>query len=672
MNWITAQNTITLARLAIGLSNRDNLSAEVRTLLPLTDEADLQEAQAAYRDRVNHARANGEIVPLERLYQLCHYNPLAQDVLALALAAFCSPALYGLYQSMGSREGVTLELAIELLHMEDTPSISMQRDAYHQLEKLMFPLHEEEAFFRRSFFIDERIYCYLCGDSTLDAALEDFCPSQRYAPPEMVWIHEAQAETLTEYIWQGAETVQIAGGEGTGKRHLVRYSCQECDLPLLEADISLLCQLDAKLLQAGIWRLRREMLLQESALCLYHLKKDSKERNAAHLERMIRHILIPLQGTGYPLFLCTDSAVELIPMTNHAIERIELDELSRTERMALWQGWFSLLDVEDVDIAVLSAKFRLNATQIQKAALRLSQIARQGNLSEQEIAHECMLVLPTPALGSLKRQKSVQRLDDLKLPESQKQILQNICAHITYRHQVYDVWNMEQRYAYGKTVSALFVGPPGTGKTMAAHVLSSMLNLPLYTVDLSQVVDKYIGETEKRLEEIFSMAEKSSSILFFDEADAIFGKRSEVKDAKDRYANTEVAYILQRVEQYDGIVILASNYQKNIDEAFLRRIRYLVQFQMPDEDVRKELWKSCFPEETPLEQVDFDFLAKNFELAGGAIKNIALNAAFLAAKEGEPIGMSQILRSLRQEYIKQGNNMMSSDFGQYAYFVVTV
>lgn len=166
---------------------------------------------------------------------------------------------------------------------------------------------------------------------------------------------------------------------------------------------------------------------------------------------------------------------------------------------------------------------------------------------------------------------------------------------------MYDEWNLESRYSYGKNVSALFYGPPGTGKTMAVHVIANMLNLPLYRIDLSQVVDKYIGETEKRLEEIFNAAEKNNTVLFFDEADAIFGKRSDVHEAKDKYANTEVSYILQRIEQYDGIVILATNYRKNIDEAFMRRIRYVVEFSLPDARLRKELWKSSFSDEIPTE-----------------------------------------------------------------------
>ena len=176
-------------------------------------------------------------------------------------------------------------------------------------------------------------------------------------------------------------------------------------------------------------------------------------------------------------------------------------------------------------------------------------------------------------------------------------------------------------------------------ESRTGYDMATLLELPLYQINLSQVVDKYIGETEKRLEDIFDTAEKSNTILFFDEADAIFGKRSEVSDAKDKYANTEVSYILQRIEQYEGIVILATNYKKNIDEAFMRRMRYLIEFTLPGPALREEIWRSAFAAEVPLDHVDFAYLARQFELSGGAIKNIVLNAAFSAAREGSAVGM---------------------------------
>ena len=361
--------------------------------------------------------------------------------------------------------------------------------------------------------------------------------------------------------------------------------------------------------------------------------------------------------------MCTDGPASFLPWADRPVQRIEFPDCTRAEQIALWQGMARREGLE-LDAVQCGSKYKLTPRQIAVAA---EQLARETDSpTPGDVARVCGRVLPPPDQGGIRRIRTKYTLDDLKLPPAQKQKLQNIADHVIYRHRVYDEWNMESRFAYGRNVSALFVGPPGTGKTMAVHVLSNMLDLPLYRIDLSQVVDKYIGETEKRLEKIFDTAEKSNVILFFDEADSIFGKRSEVNDAKDKYANTEVSYILQRIEQYDGIVILATNYKRNIDEAFMRRMRYLVEFQMPSPELRKEIWQNCFTPQVPLQEIDFPYLARQFELSGGSIKNVALNAVFLAADSGGPVTMRHILESLRDENLKMGKPMLPQDFAEYA------
>ena len=226
-----------------------------------------------------------------------------------------------------------------------------------------------------------------------------------------------------------------------------------------------------------------------------------------------------------------------------------------------------------------------------------------------------------------------------------------MCHH----YQVFNRWGFERKLAHGKGISVLFSGPPGTGKTMAAQVLAHDLALDLYKIDLSRVVSKYIGETEKNLSRIFDEAEHSNAILFFDEADALFGKRTEISDAHDRYANLETSFLLQKMEEYEGIVILASNLRENMDNAFLRRIRFIVEFPFPDAASRLKIWKKHFPAEAPVsEGVDYDLLAERIQVAGGNIKNIVLNAAFFAAENGGMIGMEHILQGTRREYEKIG------------------
>jgi SpoVK/Ycf46/Vps4 family AAA+-type ATPase len=250
--------------------------------------------------------------------------------------------------------------------------------------------------------------------------------------------------------------------------------------------------------------------------------------------------------------------------------------------------------------------------------------------------------------------------DDLVLPDGQRQILHDIAAHVRQRARVYEQWGFAGKSARGLGISALFAGASGTGKTTAAEVLAGELRLDLYKIDLSAVVSKYIGETEKNLRRIFDAAEAGGAILLFDEADALFGKRSEVKDSHDRYANIEVSYLLQRMESYRGLAILTTNMKSALDQAFLRRIRFVVQFPFPDATQRAEIWRRIFPPATPTEGLNIERLAR-LNAPGGNIRNIALNAAFLAADQGSPIRMIHLLHAARVEYAKQEKTLTDAE-----------
>jgi SpoVK/Ycf46/Vps4 family AAA+-type ATPase len=256
--------------------------------------------------------------------------------------------------------------------------------------------------------------------------------------------------------------------------------------------------------------------------------------------------------------------------------------------------------------------------------------------------------------------------NDIVLPHDQLVQLKEICNQARYRHIVYGEWGFERKLHLGRGLSVLFSGLSGTGKTMAAEVLAHTLALDLYKIDLSQIINKYIGETEKNLDRIFQAAEGTNAILFFDEADALFGKRSQVHDAHDRYANIEVGYLLQKLEEYDGIVILATNLRNNMDEAFTRRLKFIVEFPFPDEPYRGSIWRKQFPAAAPLdEDIDFDFLARQFRVAGGNIKNIVLNASFLAASDESSIHMKHLILAARREFQKMGIICTEAIFGEY-------
>jgi SpoVK/Ycf46/Vps4 family AAA+-type ATPase len=258
---------------------------------------------------------------------------------------------------------------------------------------------------------------------------------------------------------------------------------------------------------------------------------------------------------------------------------------------------------------------------------------------------------------------AVYEWEDLVLPPQTLRRLADLAAAIRHRHQVFDAWAFGRLHGGHASVRAIFSGPSGTGKTMAASVLALDLGLELYRVDLSTVVSKYVGETEKNLERVLAAAEHSNALLLFDEAEALFGKRSEVRDAHDRYANIEIAFLLQRIESYEGVLLLSTNLAGNLDDAFHRRIHFHVEFPVPDEAARRRLWERAIPDSAPIdEDVDPSFLAGMFPMTGGEIRSATLAAAFMAADEGAPIGMSHLMRALARQRRQQGKLPSSSEF----------
>lgn len=258
--------------------------------------------------------------------------------------------------------------------------------------------------------------------------------------------------------------------------------------------------------------------------------------------------------------------------------------------------------------------------------------------------------------------KPVYGWKDLILEDSQKEMMSQICGRVQYRDLVMGTWGFGRKSAYGNGVSAIFYGPPGTGKTMAAQVIAAELGMDLYRVDLSQISSKYIGETEKNLSSLFEAAASRNAVLFFDEADGLFAKRSEVGSSNDRYANMETGFLLQKFEEYDGITILATNFIHNIDEAFKRRIKFMVRFLFPNEEMRLRLWESMLPTEAVLEEpLNMKLYARRFELSGSAIKDIITNAAYLAAARGHGIRNEDVHKALRFHYMRYGKNLEADE-----------
>jgi SpoVK/Ycf46/Vps4 family AAA+-type ATPase len=299
------------------------------------------------------------------------------------------------------------------------------------------------------------------------------------------------------------------------------------------------------------------------------------------------------------------------------------------------------LDPEHIDMSMALA-VRHRAAGVSGSTVELVQRAARD-------------LVPTPVPPGVRRIEPTYGWDDIVLADQSRQLLRAIPMHVLQAGRVLEEWGFARRVPYGQGVAALFSGPSGTGKTMAAQIIARELGVDLLQVDLSKTISKYIGETEKNLDRIFEAAEQAGAVLLFDEADAIFGKRTEIKDAHDRYANVEVAYLLQRMESFRGLAILTTNFKQNIDSAFVRRLRFVVNFVLPNASERHRIWRKAFPGGAPLApDVDVSFLARRLQIPGGSIQNIALHAAFLAAADGGPIGSVHLLAATRLELVKIG------------------
>lgn len=444
------------------------------------------------------------------------------------------------------------------------------------------------------------------------------------------------AETPLPLVVCGPDAAAVtAAAAGTP---LVLVDARELERPEAIADATLACTLDGAL------------------LCLDGLE----ELKPAERARLLRALD---ERRDRPVLLAP-SRTAALAVGERTVRVVEVPMPSLAERQAAWERASGASEVADV-----AAKFRLSIEQI-TAGGEVSRIAARTRGAEHPDPAE--LDLGARHASSSRLGELATRLEpgyawrDLVLPERPLELLGSISAYLRHRERVLSDWGYERTVSRTQGLKVLFAGESGTGKTMAAQVLAAELGLDLFRVDLATVVSKYIGETEKNLERIFTAAHGSNAILFFDEADALFGKRSEVSDSHDRYANIEVAYLLQRMEAYPGAVILATNLRRNIDDAFIRRLDFVVDFPFPEPEDRRRIWELLLPGEAPVaDDVDLDFLAAQFKLSGGAIRNCSLAAAFEAADEDAQIEMRHLVRAVAQEYGKQGRLTLEADFERF-------
>ena len=638
-----------------------------------------KQVYAAMRQKAVRSAAEHTIIPMEYLFRIQRADDFLCHCAAMALAPELDGGIGELYAKIPENHGKTrptVELCICLYSVDPERRIGCMRNVFEEKEAFAFFFGREVRWGSQTELrLDTRILQFIFSPESEPEPLRAFCRLYHGSEIEetpMV-VREELSDRLAAFLTEDPKEKRILylyGGPGSGRRSLIQHTCRKNRRFCLEADAGKMAECE---LEKRLDELVRETLIRRAVLCVRNFQSLFQEDDSCQALYVIRRLLQEL-----PLVILIADRKWMYGREDFPapFTELELTAPDIGERVNLWKEAFrrypgaqpdSFLG-EERKVEMLAGKFAFQPGQIMDAAGEAVRMAWwKGKKVDEEALYQACRHQVSHRLGE--KATLIQPSygwEDLILPPEHKQVLRNACNQIEYAHQVYGTWGFSTKMAYGRGVSMLFYGPPGTGKTMGAQVLARELHLELYKADLSCVMSKYIGETEKNLGEIFEEVKKSQSILFFDEADALFGKRSEVKDAQDKYANAETAYLLQKMEEYEGIVILATNYMQNFDEAFKRRIRFMIEFPLPDAGRRRQIWQRVYPKETPVsEEVDFDFLADQFELSGSSIKNIAVSAAFRAAAAGTEIEMGQILDCLREEMKKSGKNLQKEDFGPY-------
>ena len=462
------------------------------------------------------------------------------------------------------------------------------------------------------------------------------------------------------------ELVVLWGPEGSGKENAVREAAEAAGkkavlLPLKEPGPG---EEDPDYpLYPDVLMLLRECVLTGNVPVISGLEQ-LPARKLRRFSEKLREKALPYFHTVYLL-----KDTEEIPDDFPEAFYYRMPELRTADRIRLWTEQPGLEEVPEESLTALANTFALTAGQIRKAALQAVRLSGPEHPVTEDLLYQvCYALLGHPLRQHTQRIRSPFTWDDLKMAPADKALLMDLCRSVRNRHIVMQEWGFERKVPYGSGITGLFSGPPGTGKTMAAQVIANELHMELYKIDLSQLIDKYVGETEKNIRRVFDEAKKSNSVLFFDEADAIFNKRLEAGNSNERFANIESSLLLQCIEEYEGVALLATNNMAAIDAAFLRRFRYYLSFKEPDEAIRREIWSSVFPKSAPLkDEVDFGELAHIFSFTGAIIKNVALQAAYLAADRGSAIGLLEIMVAVRRELEKNHRMLTREEMGSLGY-----
>lgn len=640
----------------------------------------VEEQMAQLRERAEQTIAAGISLPM---YSLCETLKLS-DFSRFCFVAGVLSSMQTVYASIfqvinqnGALSAPTVESAARIFYGDAFTMTTAYAEMSRCLEQLKPVLQLQirpEMPFSTVISPDKRMIDFLFGADpmALDANFARFyamLTNREALNPIMA--NEKKLDALGISYDSGVRLFSLWGDEGSGRKFFIQNFCRQRNVSCITLDCGKLFVYDLPFIEKALWAVCRECILTNSCCCLdgltYH--DEEKERFFGNLDLAYSKLL----EAGIAVFNVSEAKLPLREVTGTEFTQLELETPSNYERFEIWKLFAADYSLDsDVDLEEMATKFLFTAGKI-KAALHqgrsLSNMERLLSISRKCLFEACYNQMKHELTQKATKVKVVYTLDDIVMNPRQRETIEHVCEQMKYRKQVYEQWDYNRKYPYGRGLSVLLFGAPGTGKSMCAQVIASALNLELYRVDLSKVIDKYVGETEKSISMIFREAKKCNVVLFFDEADTMFGKRTDTGGAGESAANNKTAHLLQEVEAYDGVTVLATNYKHNIDPAFFRRMKFIVEFEFPDPDTRYMLWKTTIPKGTPLaEDVDLRFLAERFEFAGGNIKNCILNAAFFAAADGDgkEVHMKHYLMAIRYEFIKTGKIFAKTDFEPYA------
>lgn len=541
-----------------------------------------------------------------------------------------------------------------------------------------------------SFVINRRTCSFLAGYQGMDRGLHWLADySDAACPLQEIYVRREQMRQLERMMAyflknagirkqpdaaeeRAADVLHIYGPPGNGKRLFIKAAAQKAGYGVIFADTERLEGLSMAELEKYAAALIQESVLLHALLCLMDntdrggVPDDAGGHSRKPLSQLffVRYLACRLD---FFIWMSKEKCQYLSGGPLHLL-CMEQPVLTAGEREMLWREFGKAYPLSpQTDCLIWANQYILSARGI-KEVLKTADFIRISQGADEICPQHVRMAVRQQQPNQLGRfaelVPAAYGWEDLVVSAQQKREMHFICSQLKYRSVVGEEWGFYEKTAYGRGVCALFYGAPGTGKTMAVQVIANELGLDLYRVDLSQLVSKYIGETEKNISQLFHKAKNINALLFFDEADALFSKRSEVKDSHDRNANAQTAHLLQKLEDYEGIAVLATNYINNIDDAFKRRIKFMIHFPFPQADVRLRLWKTILPCRVPCgEELDFEYYAQHFELSGSSIKEILTNAAYMAASEKEKLANRHIIEAVKLNFAKYGKILTNQDFG---------